>query len=119
MDDAQGLALRQVAVWNQSDPNRRHRLIVALSAPDAQHCVDVCEARGYHALEKRIVGQKNVQDGAHPFRAALRDIVTFHREMPADSETVVARGFEVLIADNASRILVNDQLVFNRAPGNA
>jgi hypothetical protein len=115
MFDAQDLADRYVAVWNESDPERRRRQIAALWVPDGQHYTDVREARGYDALEQRIVGSynKNVRDGGHRFRArqdarALRDIVTFHWEMlAAANDQVVALGFAVLRVDDEGRILVD------------
>ena len=56
MLDAQELADKYVAVWNERDPERRRQQIAALWVPDGQHYVDVREARGYDALEQRIVG---------------------------------------------------------------
>jgi len=54
MNDAQYLADRYVAVWNETDPDRRRRAIAELWTPDGRHCVDTREAHGYDALEKRI-----------------------------------------------------------------
>jgi len=73
--------------------------------------------RGYDALEKRIRGshEKNVRDNGNRFRAAkdargLHDVVTFHWEMlPADGETVLARGLEFLIVRDDGHILVDYQ----------
>lgn len=123
MDDAQRLADRYVAVWNETDPERRRRAIVELWTPDGRHYVGTREAHGYAALEARITGshEKNVRDGRHRFRArldarALRDAVTFHWEMlPADGERVVATGLEFLILDREGRILVDYQFVLTRA----
>jgi hypothetical protein len=119
MLDAQELADKYVAVWNERDPERRRQQIAALWVPDGQHYVDVREARGYDALEQRIVGSynKNVRDGSHRFRVAkdarsLRDIVTLDWEMLlAAEERVVARGFAVLSVDGEGRILVDYQFV--------
>ena len=124
MDNAQRLADRYAAVWNESDPARRRGAIADLWVPDGRHYVGTREACGYAALETRITGsyEKNVRDGGHRFRAApdaraLRDVVTFHWEMlPADSERVVATGLEFLILDNEGRILVDYQFVLPRAP---
>jgi hypothetical protein len=119
MFDAQDLADKYVAVWNETDPERRRRQIAALWVQDGRHYVDVREARGYEALEQRITGShdKNVRDGGNRIRAAkdaraLRDIVTFHWEMfsPADDH-VVARGFEILNVDAEGRILVDYKFV--------
>jgi hypothetical protein len=115
MFDAQDLSDRYVAVWNESDPERRRRQIAALWVPDGQHYSDVREARGYDALEQRIVGSynKNVRDGGHRFRArqdarTLRDIVTFHWEMlAAADDQVAACGFAVLRVGDEGRIVVD------------
>jgi hypothetical protein len=117
MFDAQTLADRYVAVWNERDAQSRRRAIAALWAQDGRHYVEGREAQGYEALETRIRGshEKNVRDGGNRFRAArdarrLRDVATFHWEMlPADSETVLARGLEFLIVDDEGRILVDYQ----------
>jgi hypothetical protein len=115
MIDAQDLANRYVAVWNESEPEHRQRQIAALWVPHGQHYTDVREARGYDALEQRIVGSynKNVRDGGHRFRPrqdaqTLRDIVTFQWEMlAAADDRVVASGLAVLRIDDEGRILVD------------
>jgi hypothetical protein len=114
MFNAQELANRYVAVWNETDPERRRQQIAALWVPDGQHYVDVREARGHAALEQRIIGSfnKNVRDLGHRFRAVqdartLRDIVTFHWEMLSAGDRVVGRGIVVLSVDADGRILVD------------
>jgi len=117
MDMAQDLAERYAAVWNETDPERRRRQIAELWMPEGQHYVQDREARGYDALETRIAGshEKNVRDHGHRFRAAkdarrLRDVVTFHWEMlPAEAETVLARGLEFLIVNDDGQILADYQ----------
>jgi hypothetical protein len=117
MDTAQELAERYVAVWNETDPERRRRQIAELWTPAGQHYVDVREVRGYDALEKRIADShaKNVRDNGHRFRAAkdarrLRDVVTFHWEMlPTEADTVLAKGLEFLIVGDDGQILADYQ----------
>jgi hypothetical protein len=117
MLDAQALADRYAAVWNESDEGRRRAAIAALWVPDGQHYVQGQEARGHDALEKRVRGshERNVRDNGNRFRAArnarrLHDVVTFHWEMlPAGSETVLARGLEFLIIRDDGQILVDYQ----------
>ena len=119
MENPQDLADRYAAVWNETDAERRRLGIAELWAPTGGHYVGAREARGYDALEQRIIGshERNVRDGGHRFRAAkdaraLRDVVTFHWEMlPADSEEVVATGLEFLIVDANGHILVDYQFV--------
>jgi hypothetical protein len=117
MNAAQELAERYVAVWNETDPERRRHQIAELWMPEGQHYVDVREARGYDALEKRIAEShaKNVRDSGHHFRAAknarrLRDVVTFHWEMlPGEDDTVLARGLEFLIVGDDGQVLADYQ----------
>jgi hypothetical protein len=119
MDSAQKLADRYVAVWSETDAERRRQSIAELWVPEGEHYVGTQEVRGYDALEKRITSShvKNVRDGGHRFRAArdaraLRDVVTFHWEMlPADREEIVATGIEFLIVDDRGRILIDYQFV--------
>ena len=116
MLDAQTLADRYVAAWNERDADRRRNAIAALWSPDAlRHGGE----REYQVLEKRILGprEKNSgRDGAR-FRAIrnahrLSDVVTFRWEMlPADSETVLASGLEFLIVDDEGRILLDHPFV--------
>jgi len=119
MLDAQTLADRYVAVWNENDEGRRRTAIAELWVPDGQHYVQSRAARGYDELEKRVRGshEKNVKENGNRFRAArdarhLRDVVTFHWEMlPSDGETVLARGLEFLIIRDDGKILVDYQFV--------
>jgi hypothetical protein len=124
MNDAQHLADRYVSVWNEADPDRRRQAIAEIWRPDGQHYVDVREARGYDALEQRIVGsyERNIRDGRHRFRSApgalgLRDLVVVPWEMMvADSERKVASGIAILIVDSEGRIRTDYQFVTERKP---
>ncbi len=119
MFDAQDLVDRYVAVWNETDLERRRMQIAALWVPDGQHYVGVREVLGYAALEQRITDShnKNVRDGGHHFRAVkdarmLRDIVVFNWEMlPSAADGVAAHGFIVLRVGADGRILVDYQFV--------
>jgi hypothetical protein len=117
MIDAQQLADRYVAVWNETDPARRRAAIETLWTGDGQHFVDTRHAAGYAALEDRIQRShdKNVTGAGNRFRAVqdarrLRDVVTFHWQMlPAGSETVMATGLEFLIVNDEDRIRIDYQ----------
>jgi hypothetical protein len=124
--DAQQLADRYVAVWNESDADKRRQAIAGLWTPDGLHFVDSREARGYDALEKRIVGsyEKNIRDRGNRFRAknalALRDVVTVFWEMlPAHADTVLASGLAFLIVNAEGRIRVDYQFVLKSVPAAA
>jgi hypothetical protein len=121
MTEAQDLAERYVAVWNERDPVARRHTIEALWVPDGLHYMGAREARGYEALEQRIIGsyEKNVRDAGYLFRAmpnaqALRNVVTFNWQMirPA-SEEVLATGLEFLDRRPDGRILCDYQFVLS------
>jgi hypothetical protein len=108
MLDAQTLADRYVAAWNEPDATTRLNAIAALWAPGAPR-------RGLGALGKLILGssEKNGGRDGVRFRAAPSarkrgDVVTFRWEMLlAGSETVLASGLEFLVVDDEGRILVD------------
>ena len=113
MLDAQALADRYVAAWNEPDPIKRSSAIAALWAPDAPP--GAREPRGYGALSRLVVGSTARKDGGSGvrFRAARSarirgDVLTFRWEMLlADSETTLASGLEFLIVDDDGRILLD------------
>jgi hypothetical protein len=117
--DAQEIADRYAAVWNEKDDAARRRVIAQLWVPDGRHFVGTRQATGYDDLEKRIIGshEKNVRDGGNRFRAVsdarqLRDAVCFHWEMlRGTSDEVAAVGLEFLLVDEAGRILVDYQFI--------
>lgn len=120
MQEAQALADRYVAVWNEADAGRRRQAIADLWASDAQHYTPTRAVRGHAELEQRVVGsyERNVRDGGNRFRPvpdarALRDVVTFHWEMlPAGSERIAASGEIVLLLDAEGRIRTDYQFTF-------
>ena len=114
MSNAQLIAERYVALWNERDAEKRRRDIEAFFAPAAEHYVKGREAIGYDALEARIIGshEKNVRDGGNIFREApgaqqLRNVVIFDWAMtPAgDPKTVSAIGREVITLEPEGRAI--------------
>jgi hypothetical protein len=117
--DAQALADRYAAVWNDANPKTRRATIEALWSPEGEHYVGAREVRGYEQLQERVTGayEKNVRDARHLFRAVknaqqLRDVVTFNWEMiePSNGE-VLATGLEFLQLDAHGRIRVDHQFI--------
>jgi hypothetical protein len=110
--DAQALAERYVAVWNEPDAEARRRVIVTLWAPEGIHCARTIEARGHEALEKRVTAshERNVRDRGS---RDLRDLALFGWVMhPADAPgQIEATGHAVLLMDGEGRI-VADYLFF-------
>ena len=119
MLDAQTLADRYVAAWNERDATKRLEAIAALWAPDAQTQGGARESRGIGALGRLILGSSAKNGGrdgillrAAPSARRRRDVVTFRWEMLlAGSETVLASGLEFLIVDDEGRILVDHPFV--------
>jgi hypothetical protein len=112
MLNAQALADRYVAAWNEPDAAKRSSAIAALWAPDAPGHNG---RRGYSALTKLTLtapgtsaGRDCVRYRAAPTARLRGDVVTFRWEMLlADNETVLASGLEFLIVDEDGRILVD------------
>ena len=121
MSEAQELADRYVAVWNETDADKRRQAIAALWAPDGQHYVRTLEVRGYAALEQRVTGsyEKNVRDAGYRFRSvknaqALRNVLMLHWEMlPAGGGAVAAGGIVFLILNDAGRISCDYQFMLS------
>jgi len=119
MSNAQRLAERYAAVWNEADAGARRMAIAELWVPDGQHYVMTREVRGYDALEERIIGayEKNVRDGGNRFRTVnnaqiVQNVVTFNWEMiPAGGGEVAAVGLEFLVLDDHGRILTDYQFI--------
>lgn len=121
MINAQHLADRYVAVWNETDPAARRSAIAQLWRPDGHHYVKTLQVQGHDALEQRVTGshEKNVRNAGHVFRAArnaqqLPGMVTFNWEMlkPATGE-VVATGLEFLEVDGDGRIVADYQFIIS------
>jgi hypothetical protein len=135
MTDANILADRYVAVWNEPDADARRDAIRALWSADASHtlqppqaireaavalgvAVDL-EARGHAALEARVTHSHDefVARGGYVFRPAgdaarLRDIVKLRWEMvPRDGGEVAGRGLQVLVLDEDDRIRLDYQFI--------
>jgi hypothetical protein len=112
MLNAQALADRYVAAWNEPDAARRSAAVAALWAPDA---LGHRGAAGYAALTKLAPakpggssGREGVRYRAAPTARLRGDVMTFRWEMLlADSETVLAGGLEFLIVDDDGRILAD------------
>lgn len=117
--DAQDLANRYAAVWNEANATARRAGVAALWHADGVHWVGTREARGLAALEARVADawRKNVHDNGHVFRAvqdaqALRDGVVFHWEMiRPETQRVVAVGLEFLQLDETGLILRDYQYI--------
>lgn len=120
MANLETIAQRYVDVWNETDAEKRRAKIADFWVSDGVHYVRTLEARGYEALEKRVIGShtKNVKENGNLFRAVddlqvLRNSVKFTWEMiPATgAETVLAVGLEFLLIDEAGKVLTDYQFI--------
>jgi hypothetical protein len=114
MLEAQSLADRYVAAWNEPDATKRASAIAALWAPAATGRERAGTGRGYGALARLVLGSpERTGESGIRYRAAatarLRgDVLTFRWEMLlAGSETVLASGLEFLVVDEEGRILID------------
>jgi hypothetical protein len=120
MTEAQIIADRYVALWSETDAERRRAGIHAFFAADAAHFIGTREAIGFAALEQRIRSshEKNVRDGGFRFRARpgaqrLRNVVTFYWEMidPREGDRVTAVGLEFVTLNDDSRAILDYQFI--------
>ena len=118
MLDAQALADRYVAAWNEPDADGallRHRRRFGRPTRSAKR--ERADTRIRARKLTLVAPEKNAGRDGVRYRAApsarLRgDVVTFRWEMVlAGSETVLASGLEFLIVDDEGRILVDHPFV--------
>jgi hypothetical protein len=120
------LAEKYIALWNESDADRRRRTIAELWTEDARHILQppqeiraiaaqpglgltaILEARGYEEIEARAasahehwVGSEGLSFRGRDDAERLGDVVTFHWEAVTKDGEVFAVGlnFIVLAAD--------------------
>ncbi len=78
MSDLETFVQNYIAVWNESDAERRRALIRTLWQDDASHLARTLEAIGHAGIEKRVTDayEKWVKEKGNVFR--LRDGVDGH-----------------------------------------
>lgn len=135
MSDAQELADRYVAVWNQPDPDTRRKAIQELWTEDGVHLLEppeeivkraaeigitaTLEARGHEALVRRVTRAYDefVAPGQFEFRrhgevATLHDMVKLRWAMvPAGGGEVLAVGIDLLLLAPDGRIRRDYQFI--------
>lgn len=134
--DLNDLTDRYVAVWNESDKERRHAAVRELWAADAVQVLQppqemrqaaerlgfdrlVLEARGHDALEVRVTRayEEFVAPGTFAFRSRgdadrLHNVVKFGWEMvPRAGGDVAGVGLEILLLDADGRIISDYQFI--------
>jgi hypothetical protein len=127
--EAEQLADRYVALWNEADPERRRRLIAELWTEDGSQILQppqemreiaaspglglaaTLEARGHAELEARATTsyEQWVDSGGLSFRRRddverLHDVVKFHWEAVSPDGEVTGAGLEFLVLGADGRI---------------
>jgi hypothetical protein len=108
---------RYVAMWNESDIDKRRLAIVELWAPDARHLAKSHDCRGYAMIEDRVTRSyaASVAPGINTFRHAgnidaHHNIVRFNWHMVRKAtDEIAAVGFEMLVLDESGRIKADYQ----------
>jgi hypothetical protein len=124
MQVASDLIERYVAVWNEPDRDARRRRIEGVWAPGGATCYRLLDARGYEAIEARVVGswERWLREGNYifrPVRAIAHDRATrFEFAMVATADgSIKAQGLCYLLLDGNGRIAQDYQ--FNPAVDDA
>lgn len=111
MKDIASIVDRYVAVWNEGDPTKRRRIIRKVWPPDGTTCHRLMDARGYDAIEQRVVGswEKWLSEGGYVFRP--KSFAVHHNVVKLDfimvklpAEDVAANGLCFLLLDRDGRI---------------
>ncbi|WP_219219573.1 nuclear transport factor 2 family protein [Variovorax boronicumulans] len=92
--DATGIADDYIAVWNETDPARRRRLLEAGWQPDASYVDPMAQARGLDAIDA-LVGA--VQQRYPGFRFHLKGQADAHGDNLRFAWTLGPAGAEDLI----------------------
>lgn len=111
MQVASDLIERYVAVWNEPDRDARWRRIEGVWAPGGATCYRLLDARGYEAIEARIVGswERWLREGKYVFRPvraiAHERAIRFEFAMVATADDrIQAEGLCYLLLDGDGRI---------------
>jgi hypothetical protein len=136
MGDVNELADHYVALWNESDPDRRRAIVAELFTEDGAHILQPpaevreiaarpgiglearLEARGHAALEMRATSayEEFIAPGEFSFRKRedaelLADVVKFRWEMVSTSGEVAGIGLEFLVLAPDGRIRTDYQFI--------
>lgn len=119
MTDMRQFVDRYIAIWNESDADKRRATIRALWQEDARHLARTIEAAGHDGIERRVATayERWVKEKGNIFR--LRDGVDGHHGtiklrwemLPAAGGEVIAIGFEFLVLGGDGRISTGYQFI--------
>ena len=112
MNDVNALVQRYFAVWNETDADRRHELIMQTWADDASYIDPMIRGEGQAGIDAMVQGVQNSFAG-HKFRQtsavdAHNGHLRFAWELaPADGPVLVAgTDFAVVTADNRLQTVI-------------
>lgn len=118
MTDIDTLVGRYVAMWNERDPEQRHREVRSLFGADAIDFTATRELHGHDDIELRVnaAHDKYVADQHYIFRLLRADshhnAVRLNWEMvPAAGGEPVSIGFDFLTLDEDGRISLDYQFL--------
>ena len=136
MMDTNELADRYISLWNEPDPDRRHRLVAELWTEDGAQLLQppqeireiaarpgigmsaTLETRGHAALEARVASAYDewVERGANHFRRRdnvdrIADVVKFNWEMVSAAGEVAGVGLALLVLAPNGRIRLDYQFI--------
>ena len=112
MNDFNELTERYVAMWNETNAERRSQMVRELWIEDGIECTAARETRGHDALEARVAAshEKNVRDAGNLFRSRRNasghhGLVKFDWEMLRQSDGAIqATGCYVLLLNDVGKI---------------
>lgn len=106
------LAQRYVALWNEGDDETRRRTIRSLWVDGGEHVAPRTAVRGYEELEARVARsyQRWIVEEGCTFRyrgdaVGHHNVVRFTWEMVDRAEDVESIGTEILVLDDAGKIV--------------
>lgn len=119
MIDPAGIAEAYMALWNETDPERRRVAIAELFAEEAVHLTKSVEARGHAELEQRVMSshQRWVRERGFEFNLLGKaeghhDVVRLRWQMvPGAGAPAISVGSDVLLLTADGRIRVDYQFV--------
>jgi hypothetical protein len=108
-----------VAVWNEADPDLRHKAVAEIWSPDARSFTPAAEYGGLAAIETRVVASyhKFVEEGGYVFRSrgpaeSHHDGIRLQWEMvPVGGGTAASAGVQFLVLDGGGRVRLDYQFI--------
>ncbi len=108
MSDVAATVDTYLAMWNETDPERRAALIAEAWAPDARYADPMLEAEGYERLSELVAGV-HAQLPGHRFRRTSgidehHGLVRFAWELATPDGAVAVAGLDVGVLAEDGRL---------------